>query len=972
MGFLRSLLENVFKVRPDETRRTLLSFVYLFATIGAFIIARITRTVLFLEIPDYREQLPLTYIGVAISVSAVMYWYARFERKLRRDWTNGITLAIIIVLTLGIRALLYWPWEKPFLLNNSKHEVYWIFYLWVEVLGTILIVQFWTITNEIFNSRQGKRLFAIIGGGGVLANVAVGAAIRSTVRVLGTENLLFVMCGSLSLALVALILLGRNARAPLTEAHERAVPRRSKGTSKTAAGEKVFSMRHVQLMAAVIVLTYVVSTMVDYQFNVVVGESIAGKDERSAYYAAFFLYTGLIGGAIQFFLTARILARFGVLFALLLLPGFMLIGSTGMALVPVMGFIGLWMGALTKGSENVLRYTINDSTLQLLYLPVPSHIRGRAKALIDGIFKPVSVGGAGFVMALLVGKLEKILGLSLGFTLGLYELAWLVCGALVCWIITLQLLRREYMKSLVKTLQRRRLNFADAKFNITEEGTIKTLLSTLESESVGQVLHALELLHHVPRKAAAAVNDQVARLLGHESEELRVEALRYLGKRDTLHAEEVEVLLMDASPDVRASATWTYCAMLREKAIAKAEHMLEDYDKKVQAAAMAGLIRFGGLDGVLSCADRLKRWLGSEHPEDRAQAAYVLGEVGVETFYSPLIPLLNDESEFVRLAAIVAAGKLRNKELIDPLIEQLGRPRLRSAAVGALVAYGADIEDLIGALLSDGERPGEVRMQACKILARLGDRQAVKILTEHLAEEDSRVRNASASALASVLSRMPGTSIDLSVVEKAIREEARLWFETVTLAVDLRLSEESELLSDALTHRRQLAQRQIITLLGLKYPSETIDLVARNLRSNHAATKANAVEVLDNLLGKEEKIFLLPIFDDLSAERSAQAGVEVFGIRRRSRAFRLRALLDGRDPWLQVCSALEVGRAKIKELEPNVRELLRSPEPVCRETAVVALRELLSSKKLKEEVAVLRDDQALNVRAFATFVLAGF
>ena len=42
--------------------------------VGAFIIGRIARTVLFLEIPDYKQQLPLAYNGIAISVSTTGGW----------------------------------------------------------------------------------------------------------------------------------------------------------------------------------------------------------------------------------------------------------------------------------------------------------------------------------------------------------------------------------------------------------------------------------------------------------------------------------------------------------------------------------------------------------------------------------------------------------------------------------------------------------------------------------------------------------------------------------------------------------------------------------------------------------------------------------------------------------------------------------------------------------------------------------
>ncbi|MEZ4271276.1 MAG: Npt1/Npt2 family nucleotide transporter [Myxococcota bacterium] len=967
MGAQWSFFQDVMRVRPEEMRRAGLSFVYLFAIIGAFIMSRITRTVLFLEIPDYREQLPLTYIGVAVTVTLVMTLYARFERVLRRDITNMATLGFVGGVTLLFRFLLSHPHNTGFILATPKHEIYWAFYIWVEVLGTILIVQFWSLTSEVFTSRQAKRLFAVIGGGGVVANIVVGAGIRASVKHLGTENLLFVICGSILLAIISVLLLGRDARSELNAAKDRGPQRKS--VVEALQGERVFAAKHVRLIAVVIVLTYVVSTLVDYQFNVVVGQSILGKDQRSAYYAAFFLYTGIIGGGVQFFLTARILERFGVLFALILLPLSMLLGSAGMLLVPFTVFAGLWLAALTKGSENVLRYTVNDSTLQLLYLPVPSQIRGRAKAIIDGIIKPVSIGGAGFLMALLVGKLKDIAGISLGFEIGVYGFSWIVVGLLLVWIVVLWALRREYLKSLVQTLQRRRLNFADADFRINDEETIHALEKTLASGGIGQILHTFELLPHVSRTALGPLNNKVADLLKHTSKDVRVAALGYLEQKDTLHPEAVEDLLQDASQDVRVAAIKAYCAMLRERSVSRANYMLGDYDNKVQAAAVAGLIRYGGLDGVLTCADLLKRWLGSDKPADRALASWVLGEVGVQNFYQPLIPRLEDESEAVRLAAIHAAGKLKNPELIEPLLAQLTWPRLKSAAVTALAGYGVAIESKIAKVLADETRGPQVRTQICKILGKLGDREAVSILCKYILEPNVHVRSAVTQALTNILQRVPGIEIEKQAVEHGLRYEAHRWYEYLILSIDLRLRDPSALLADALSQRQKTGRAQILALLGLLHRGKNVELVARNLRSHQPAIRANALEVLDNLLTKEEKLFVLPVFEEGDDRKAVETGREVFGLTRASRKERLKNLLVGGDTWLSSCAALEVGRAKLVELKSEVAQLLKSNDPLCRETAIVVLRDLIDKKSLCEHLEGLGEDPHPKVRHYAEFVI---
>ncbi|MEM6531063.1 MAG: Npt1/Npt2 family nucleotide transporter [Myxococcota bacterium] len=926
-GGLLAVLQNVFKIRPEELKTTGFAFVYLFFAIGAFIIGRITRTVLFLEIPDYKQQLPLAYIGIAISVSAAMYLYSRVQGKLRRDRTNAITLVLLIAGTLSFR----------FALAGGGEPVLWAFYFWVEVFGTFLVVQFWTMTNEIFHSRQAKRLFALIGGGGVLSNIFIGFFVSGSVRALGTENLLYIISACMAVSLVAVLALGQIARDSLEAARDRTAPVKSRGGAPLPR-KKVFATRHVQLIALVVILTYIVSTLVDYQFQAIIGDAIPLKDDRSAYLGNFFAITGIIGGFIQFFITARILERFGLLIALILLPLMMFGGSVGLLAVP----FALGAITFTKGSENCLRYTINDSTLQLLYLPLPTALRSRAKATIDGILKPLSIGLAGLLMALLVGRLDTLLGVHIGLSIETEQFGWAVLVGLVGWMTALVGLRREYMKSLLQTLNKRRLNFADANFEITDEQTLETVRQSLESEDIGKVLHALDLVPFVSGKGRDGVHERVMTLLAHEVEDVRVQALRTLrrARAKSIKGAQVTPLLLDDSPQVRAAAVLTLASVTRERAIPEAQALLNDDDLRVRSATVAAFVRYGGLDGVLASAERLKAMLGSEEPRERAEAAWVLGEVGVQTFYQPLLPLLADEDEAVRLAAIRAAGRMRSPELIENLIDGLGRPRLRRATVTALAAFGPQVMDHLVPLLENEATPRTIRAALPRVIAALPANVAVEPLMRFIQDPDAEVRNSVLQGLTLVRDHTPGVRLDDGKVRAALRDEAHAYFQLLAQQVDMNLEEHGALLNDAIAHRQRQTLNRILWALGLRYSLETIRLVAQNLRSTVPRTRANAVEVMDNLLDKREKPLIIPILDDNKPAQTLAAGAEQFSLKRHSRKGWLESFLRGEDPWLQCCAAVAVGDLKIDELAPTVGELVDSENPVCRETAIVVLRDL--------------------------------
>ena len=70
-------------------------------------------------------------------------------------------------------------------------------------LGSLLISQFWSLANDIYDARQAKRVFGFIGGGASLGGI-IGAGIAGQfARAIGTNNLL--LAAAVLLALCGVI-----------------------------------------------------------------------------------------------------------------------------------------------------------------------------------------------------------------------------------------------------------------------------------------------------------------------------------------------------------------------------------------------------------------------------------------------------------------------------------------------------------------------------------------------------------------------------------------------------------------------------------------------------------------------------------------------------------------------------------------------------------------------------------------------
>src|SRR4029077_17394747 len=86
--------------------------------------------------------------------------------------------------------------------GSSGRWLYYLLYMWVSVFGLLAASQCWLLANYIFNAREAKRLFGVIGAGGVLGGIIGGLFTSYGAHRFGTENLLWCCMGLVALTLL--------------------------------------------------------------------------------------------------------------------------------------------------------------------------------------------------------------------------------------------------------------------------------------------------------------------------------------------------------------------------------------------------------------------------------------------------------------------------------------------------------------------------------------------------------------------------------------------------------------------------------------------------------------------------------------------------------------------------------------------------------------------------------------------------
>ena len=169
-------LAKLFPVLPGEYLSVGVLFAHYFLVSAAVIAGKAARDAFFLTRYD-KSLLPLMYLINAVCIALVMAGFSRFSRRFSPG-TGAAVAAGFFAITLVLIELRLDGWMVA------------VLYVWMEVIGSVVIVQSWLLTGNAFDPRQAKRLFGVIAAGGSIAAWAGGMSIAWIAGNFGTTSLI--------------------------------------------------------------------------------------------------------------------------------------------------------------------------------------------------------------------------------------------------------------------------------------------------------------------------------------------------------------------------------------------------------------------------------------------------------------------------------------------------------------------------------------------------------------------------------------------------------------------------------------------------------------------------------------------------------------------------------------------------------------------------------------------------------------
>jgi ATP:ADP antiporter, AAA family len=908
-------VERLLRLHPGEGRRGLLLFTYLFLIISSFVVSKAARDALFLE--RYSAlQLPFVDIAIALLVGLVVALYIRIGR-----WMTLPALQAGSLLFLSAASLLFW-WLS---VRVSNAWLFPVIYVWVGMFGVLAPAQVWTLANYVFTTRAAKRVFGLVGSGAIAGWIVGGLFTERLAERFGTENMLLSVAGALALSAALVGFIWRERPAAISEPELEAG--RAGGLRDSLS--LVWSSPYLRAIAAVILTSSFVTTIAGWQFKAIAKAHIPETDELAAFFGMFNFAGGIVSLAVQLLLTSRLLRKFGIGFGLFVVPCLLALGTVGVLITG-----GLAAAVLLKGSDQVLRYSIDKATVELLYLPVPATQTFQAKLAIDTVIWRMGDGLAGALVLLFAG----VLGLSA------VQVGWVNLLFVGLWLAAAYIARQRYVQNLTDGILNYRLDAERAANPVLDATSVEIVARRLSSKDTADVLYALAVFE---AEHARVRHPAMHALLSHSAPEVRERALRLLAAAGDLSVLPlVERLISDPHLEVRTEALLYLSQHAEIDPLDRIEQLGAFADYSIRASTVAFLARPGrtqNLDAARLILDGMVRETGVEGARTRIEAARLLAWLP-DAFEPQLRRLLADENPDVARYAVLAVGALRKRLLVPEVLGLLRDPLVVPDAIEALALFGDAIVGTLRDYLADGGIPREIRREIPELLLRIGSPAAQYTLLENLMERDTRIRFRVITALNKMLQANPTRRIDRGVVSGVLHAEiVGLYRSHQVLGALQRHDAAPDLVVHALRDAMAQEVERVFRLLKVLYPQADMHSAYVGLQSENPVVHDNALEFVETVLSPDLRERLLPLLDSgITVDDRVQLADTWTHAPIRSVAEAVRVLIHVDDAWLQSCAAVLIGELRLDAFIQPLQRWAEDPNTLLRGAAREALEKLLS------------------------------
>lgn len=363
---LHRFLGRFIEIAPHEIRATLLGFAWFFCLLGGYYLLRPLRDAMGLAggADELQWLFTATFLAMLALVPVFGTLVSRFPPRrfvpiAYRFFTASILLFSVLIAT-----------------DTKGIWVGRIFFVWISVFNLFVISIFWSVLADCFSNAQGRRLFGFIAAGGT-AGTFFGPMLAAT---------LVTTIGPVALTVTAALLLEVALQCfyrlyPKSEAFA------SGNTMPHPIGGGVFAglsliTRSPYLMAlcGYLLLHTAASTFLYFEQGRIVEAAFGDTASRTRFFALVDLGVSTLTLMLQICITGRLIKRFGLATALLVLPVASALAFAAVVLSPTILVL-----AAAQSLRRAFDYAIARPAREVLFTVIRREAKYKAKNAIETV-----------------------------------------------------------------------------------------------------------------------------------------------------------------------------------------------------------------------------------------------------------------------------------------------------------------------------------------------------------------------------------------------------------------------------------------------------------------------------------------------------------------------------------------------------------------------------------------------------------
>ncbi|HZH37224.1 MAG TPA: MFS transporter, partial [Flavisolibacter sp.] len=619
------------------------------------------------------SSIAYAYVVIAGFLLLLNFGYEKLEQRL-----SPLHLLRTIIL---LSAIILVCFRGGFLALDNGVMIFALL-VWSTLFYMLTGYAYWGLVSLLFNVRESRRVFAIVGAGDVPAKLLGYMAAPVLISLVGIDNLVLLSVTALGIGfyLVNRLIHKKRWKGIGHKLHSASQHTHTGHTGKQSIVAFFLNNKLIFSISLLSLVSYNVFNLIDFTFITQIKAKAQNLTALATYISVFFAVGRVITIVLKLVFTSRVIERLGLITCLMITPAtlalfclfFILNNNSSLALLQ----FGL-MAMLTE----VLRSAMQEPVFFILFQPLSSHNRLKGHIIAKGYMLAPSL--------LIVGA-SLVLFHRLGVELTIETTTKILLANLLVWVAVIYFIRNAYTNTLHHSIAKGVMNSEG--LVVFDQRTFDVLLERVTTGNLSEKIYALKLLENGnhPRIGELLEEQLLAMDLS-----LKKYAFGRLEERGMLSSSVLEQMIAaDPHEELQEMAIIALCK-IQPASLQYYMQGLAGRSPSLQKGLILLLLEQKEFTRFYTGATAIQQLLQSCRAADRQLALDIISHCRAVDFTDTIVSLLDDSEPSVKRNAFVIACKLRKSSLLPVILKKLQNREDKYLAIQGLFQYGEGLfEDL--------------------------------------------------------------------------------------------------------------------------------------------------------------------------------------------------------------------------------------------------------------------------------------